>query len=221
MGVRIGIIDSGVSNELFTNVVLSKCFFNDHEVSSAETDEIDHGNQIAELILEGCPDAELLVAKVFHTRGRCPVSRIVTALDWLIAEGAQLVNMSFGMLYQDLSLAAACRRAQASGIVLVASAPAIGGKVYPSGFDSCLAITGDARCAADEISWLGQSHADFGACPMRVPLQPAYGGGSSFACARFTGFIANHLKNLENQTGDLSLFLRLKANYQGPEVRRA
>lgn len=221
MSVRIGLIDSGVSQALQSNVTLSRRFDDLPGDAPAQPDSIGHGDGLARLILQGCPEAELLNAQVFHDHGRSPVARIAEALDWLVKEGAQLVNMSFGFGGSTERLAEACRLAAEQGVILVASSPATGGIVLPAALPECLAVTGDARCSAEEISWLGQRHADLGACPMIVPGQPRHGGGSSYACARVTGLIGRIISREGIPPAQLPEYLRQTARYLGPEIRRA
>jgi hypothetical protein len=221
MSIRIGIIDSGVSEELFPHVAASRRFDSLSDTPSALPDSVGHGDRLARLILQSCPEADLLIAQVFHDQGRSPVSRIAAALDWLVEEGAQVINMSFGLAGSSVTLHEACRRAVARGALLIASAPAMGGTVFPAALPECLAVTGDARCAVDEIAWLGQVHADLGACPMLVPGQPEYGGGASFACARVSGMVARIISRENIPSSQVMEYLRQGAHYLGAEVRRA
>ncbi|SDR77960.1 hypothetical protein SAMN05216198_0389 [Halopseudomonas litoralis] len=220
MSVRIGIIDSGVSEALYGHVRVSRRFDGLPGNAPAQPDSVGHGNRLARLILQSCPEAELLIAQVFHNQGRSPVSRVAEALDWLVEEGAQVINMSFGLAGSAVLLHDACRRAAARGRLLVASAPAIGGIVFPAALPECLAVTGDARCAVDEVSWLGQAHADLGACPMLVPGQPEHGGGSSFACARVSGLVAHIIAREGIPSSQIPAYLRQTAHYVGVEERR-
>ncbi|MEJ6655368.1 MAG: S8 family serine peptidase [Pseudomonas sp.] len=221
MSVRTGIIDSGVSEELYAHVAVSRRFDGLQGTAPALSDHVGHGDSLARLILQSCPEADLLIAQVFHNQGRSPVSRIAEALDWLVAEGAQVINMSFGLAGSSAILQEACQRAKERGALLIASAPAIGGTVFPAALPECLAVTGDARCAADEIAWLGQTHADLGACPMLVPGQPEHGGGSSFACARVAGLVARIISRECIPSSRIPEYLRHVAHYMGAEVRRA
>jgi hypothetical protein len=218
---RVGIIDSGVSANLLRYVVESRRFSELPGDDPAQPDIIGHGDQLARLILQQCPQAQLLVAQVFHDANRAPVSRIADALEWLVGRGAQIINMSFGLAAPSARITEACQYAASRGILLVASAPSCGGAVYPAALAECLAVTGDARCAANELAWLGLAHAELGACPMIKAGQPEHGGGSSFACARVSGMAANIMAREGYLPAHLSEPLRRRAHYIGPQVRRA
>lgn len=221
MRPRIGIIDSGVSESLFCNVAESRRFGELSNGYPAQPDNIAHGDQLAKLILRQSPESELLIAQVFYGENRSPLSRIVDALDWLTEMGVQIINMSFGLSTPAVVLNEACKKASLRGALLVASAPATGGLVFPAALPECLAVTGDARCSANEISWLGLPHAELGACPMISPSQVELGGGASFACARVTGFAARLIAKEGIPTLHLLEHLRRNACYVGPEVRQA
>lgn len=221
MSPRIGIIDSGVSQAFLSHVALSRCFDGREGLAPAHVDQLGHGDQVARLIVSQCADARLLVAQVFTSTLHAPVTRIAEAIYWLVASGAQLINMSFGLPGVSSHLADACRYAVDRGVVLFASAPSCGGNVvYPAALTECISVTGDPRCAEDEFAWLGLERATFGACSLLVPGSPGQGGGASFACARFTGIAGRLMGCHEGVQGRLST-LRARAVYVGPEERRA
>lgn len=217
----IGIIDSGVSSQLLPYVALSRRFSGLPGEAAAQPDAIGHGDQLARAILQQCDNAQLLLAQVFLDTRRAPVERIVEAIDWLVANGAQLINMSFGLRRFSVELEQACEHAAACGVVLLASSPSTGGIVYPAALPSCLAVTGDIRCGANELSWLDQSHADFGANSFHTPGSPEYGGGASIACARITGMAAQLIVQQPIAKHCLFDTLKSRATYIGPEPRRS
>lgn len=152
MRPRVGIIDSGVSESLYSYVLESRRFSELPGDDPAQPDSLGHGDRLARLILAHCPEAELLIAQVFHGDNRAPVARIAAALDWLVARGAQIVNLSFGLARPSQRLTEACQRAARRGVLLVASAPACGGPVYPRGPS---AWRSPAMRAARPVSWPG------------------------------------------------------------------
>jgi hypothetical protein len=217
---RIGIIDSGVLEVMLPYVAHSKRFSELAGDDFAEPDAVGHGDQLARVIVQQCNEAQLYIAQVFHSTRLAPISRIVQAIDWLVANDIQLINMSFGVRSFSAELELACRQAAERGVILFASSPSTGGVVYPAALQSCLAVTGDVRCAGHQLSWLNQQHAEFGACSFQVPGNPHFGGGASIACARITGMAARLLA-LQNITPDgLADTLRNHAAYVGPELRR-
>ena len=65
MRPRVGIIDSGVGESLFSYVSASRRFSELPGDDPAQADGIGHGDRLARLILQQCPEAQLLVAQVF------------------------------------------------------------------------------------------------------------------------------------------------------------
>jgi hypothetical protein len=173
--VRVGLIDSRVGNSFDPAVIAVRSF------PGACDDYLEHGDQVAACVLQHCPAASLLVAGVFNWRREARIDAVVDSLAWLVDEGAQLINMSLGMSQPSPRLAQACRATAEAGVVLVAAAPARGGVIFPAAFDECIAVSGDARCAPGEVSWLATETADFGTHPVLEPGNPRRGGGASIA----------------------------------------
>ncbi|NMF88997.1 subtilisin-like serine protease QhpE [Aromatoleum petrolei] len=212
--IRVGLIDSAVRGAPAAAVVETRL------LTSAGNDRTGHGTQIASCVLQHCPSAELLVAQVFGEGRDSSVDAVLEGLDWLVSRGVQLINMSFGMGGASARLASACRRAASAGAILVASAPARGSVTFPAALGDCLAVTGDARCAPGEVSWLGTPAADFGTHPFCDPRNPERGGGASIAAARMTGLIGSLLEGGADAF-DVRRELRCRAAYVGAERRHA
>ena len=150
--LRVGLIDSGVTGH---PVAASRSFLPAPGGSvfceDALADQLGHGTAIAGILLESTPDVALFNAQVFATRLSCSAVQVATALSWLVDEGVQLVNMSFGLAEDRPVLRDACERAIDKGVILIAAAPARGEPVYPSSYPDVIRATGDARCMEGEI----------------------------------------------------------------------
>jgi hypothetical protein len=228
-GVLVGLIDSGVRQAQQRHVQAARRFAlgAGGAVTQAvlEWDVLDHGGVLAGLILAAAPATRLLNAQVFTDRITCAPVVIAAALDWAVAEGAQIINMSFGLRADRAVLRAACERALAGGVRLLAAAPARGPAVFPASYDGVLRITGDARCAPGQLSHLASRQADFGACPHPDPNTPGdnglAGGGASIATARVTGMVAALAQDdaLCGQDDRLADDLKRRASFHGPERR--
>lgn len=188
----IGIIDSGVDGSLFSSVYRGRGFQLDtksHVYRSADfLDQLNHGTQAATTILSHLPQAQLCVAKVFSEGLATSASQVTSALEWMIEEDVKLINMSLGLVADRVSIRNVCKEASTRGIVLVASSPAHGEAVYPASYASVISVTGDARCAEHQCSYLQSPQAEFGACVRSKTWGIA---GASIAAAHFTGLIAN------------------------------
>jgi subtilase family protein len=166
-----------------------------------------HGTAIAGIIrsrgvVDGvAPQSDLMAVRAFRTRPGAPpettTELLLGAIDWAIAHGARVINMSFvgprnGQLEELL------KAAQRKGIVLVAAAGNAGPKAppaFPAAFPGVIAVT--AVDADDHI----YPHANRGsyiavAAPGVDVLAPVEGGkhellsGTSFATAYVSGIAA-------------------------------
>lgn len=223
-GVSVGLLDSGPGVTTDVQVHVASTFVVDETGqivrAPAIEDPTGHGTAMARIITSQTPRARLLVAQVFSRPGAGSTAVVAAGLDWLIAEGAAAVSMSFGLRRDRDVLKSACLRALDKGAVLIASAPARGAMVYPAAYPGVISATGDARCAAGEVSHLESAGAEFGACPHLEEgnNRDAHLAGASCGAAYVSGAVARFL----DSGGDPSKVrdhLQVIAQYHGPERR--
>ena len=191
--VRVGLLDSGVDDDLVAHVASSAAFRPRDEDTvdrcDVEPDRLGHGSALARIILSHAPAAVLLNAQVLGPRGTTSAAAVAAGLRWLLAEGADVITLSLGLRADRTVLREACAAAVAGDCVLFGAAPARGAPVYPSAYDGVVRITGDARCAGPQISHLASGQADFGAC-VRADDARAPIAGASVAVAHACGLVA-------------------------------
>jgi len=191
--VLVGLIDSGCSPAQASRVVASRRFVeadDAYHARAAGPDQLGHGAALTAVIAEGCASAQFCVAQVFGDRLVTSAGQVADAIDWLIEQRVEVINMSLGLAADRAVLAAACARAEAAGVVLCAAAPARGAPVFPAFYPGVLRMTGDARCAPGEHSHLDTAHADFGAhVHSGVPSVV----GASAGCAHMSAKVAELL----------------------------
>lgn len=219
--LRVGLIDSGVTGPAAARVAASRGFNPGPDggcvTAEAVDDRLGHGTAMAGILLEASPACVLLNAQVFTHRLSCGAHQVAAALAWLVDEGAQLVNMSFGLREYRTGLRAACDRALEAGVVLVAASPARGEAVFPARFPGVIRATGDARCAGSEISYLATAQADFGA---QVRVAGSAVAGASVGCANVSARALQQLaRNPHTSPVQLRAWLAAQASYHGPERR--
>ena len=154
-GVKVGILDTGIdaahpyiidAYRGFTDVVYDK---------PDPYDDHGHGTHVAGIVHTIAPEAELYSYKVITGKGDDGFSVALHALDKAVADGMDVVNMSFGMetaedfegrpkAEVDRLVNEACSRVYDAGVFLVASA-------------------GNARETADPAT--GLSRTSPGSCP--------------------------------------------------------
>jgi subtilisin family serine protease len=220
--VRVGIVDSGAAAAQASYVADAAAFVLEGGAVRSEparVDQLGHGARVIDIVYYCAPAVELLSAQVFHERLTTTAAQVAAAIDWLVEHGVMLINLSLGLREPRPVLAAACRRALAAGVTLCAATPARGDPVYPSAFPGVLRVTGDARCARQEIAALGAEHADFGA-HVRPLDDTLVGAGASMACAHLAGYVARHFaEGGRREPAALRAWLVVQARHHGLERR--
>lgn len=223
MPVKLAIVDSAIG-ELPGSVVAARLAFRlaaDGRVLCAAgtaADPLGHGSAVAKLVLERAARCVLLSAQVFHANEPSAVQVIAAAIDWCVAQGARVVNLSLGLADDRRTLRDSCEAALAQGVLLVASWPARGGAAYPAAYPGVLAVNGDIRCGQGEFSCL--AHELFGASAL--PPHGFSGGGASYATARIAGEAGAFFETFPTASAaDFRNKLLAGARFHGRERRQA
>ncbi|MBM2768323.1 subtilisin-like serine protease QhpE [Burkholderia anthina] len=220
--MRVGVVDSGYPPSLSVRVAETRRFSLDDasglRAGAAEPDRLGHGSAICATIAAAAPDAMLVVAQVFDARGVTSAAQIAHAIDWLLTQRIRVINLSLGVRADRDSLRDACAAAVAQRVTVFASSPAQGTPVFPASYPGIVRVTGDARCAPGQWSWLDSAQADFGAVVSSgAPRAPA---GASIACAALSGHAARWFaRHPDADTVALVAHLREDAAYVGVERR--
>ncbi|WP_025915926.1 S8 family serine peptidase [Herminiimonas sp. CN] len=224
MLVKVGIIDSGIGPGLDADVGAGvtmrlaeggqvQCLAGDR------TDSLGHGTAVASLILARAPRCSLLSAQVFYGARPAAAQVIVAAIEWCVAEGARIINLSLGLREDRRALKESCLAAISQGVLLVASHPARGEATYPAIYPGVLAVSGDIRCGEGDCASIAHDRL-FGASPL--PPNGFSGGGASYAAARMTGRAAAFFDACPAATvADFKNHLQTIARFHGREHRQA
>ncbi|WP_432695646.1 subtilisin-like serine protease QhpE [Marinobacterium sp. YM272] len=219
--LRIGVVDSGVPEPRAgydaAFVIRDAALWQ----AEADPDHLGHGTRVAEVIHHMLPEAEIFSAQVFMERLATTATQVAAAIDWLVEQEVNLINLSLGLRYDRAPLRDACHRALKRGVLVSASAPARGDAVYPSAYPGVFRMTGDARCGRDEIAHLETAFADFGGCVLPVDENRDY-SGASLGCAHMSGHLGRYLIQTDRpRLSAARAWLIEQAVYQGPERRGA
>jgi subtilisin family serine protease len=226
MTLRIGLLDSGIDDQLTDFVADSAAFYLDEngnvKQEPAAEDRTGHGSQLARIILCGDGEIELLSAQVFSDRGASSPVVIAAGLDWLVKIGARVINMSLGLATDRSVMREACLRALKADVFLVASSPPRGEPVYPAAYEGVIGVSGDARCKPWEHSYLGSATALFGACVHAAGEKPGSPGvsGASIAAAHMTREVARQLRSRSDlSSAEIIQKISENCHYHGAEKR--
>lgn len=214
--VHVGVVDSGWPLALQDRVLAARSFV--IEGGNAQ-DRLGHGTRTLQAMAALAPDTRFVVAQVFGEALRTNMDTVARAVDWLVNEGATVINLSLGVQQDHMPLRAACERAVASGCLLIASTPARGEPVFPAAYPGAIRAMGDARCAPGQHSALGLPHADFGACVLPPDGDRAH-AGASLGCAHLSGRVAALLAGgVARERAAVWQALVDSAAFHGPERR--
>jgi len=162
--IKVEVLDTGIEithPDLKNNI---KGGINTRENNANYNDDNGHGTHVAGIIaaenntigVVGIgPNIDLYAVKALSKYGSGYLSDIIEGLDWAIANGMQVVNMSIGTTVYNKSFEDAVKRVYAAGIIQVAAAGNSGSKDntvnYPAKFAEVIAVS--ATDTKDKIAY--------------------------------------------------------------------
>ena len=129
-GVNVAVIDTGID---YTHPDLDGNYVGGHDFVNQDDDPMDdhgHGTHVAGIVAAEdngfggvgvAPEANLYALKVMDATGSGNWSDVIAAMEWCIANGVHVINMSF-VGEKSRAVEAECQRAYGAGILLVAAA---------------------------------------------------------------------------------------------------
>lgn len=195
--VKIAIIDSGVSPNLGLNIYEHIDFTNEENPIPYINDNTGHGTGVAGVInsqpesgLRGInPKAKLYSVKVLDKNNSAPISRIISAIDWCIDNGINIINMSFGMNNDSPLLHQVINEAYNHNIIMIASAGNSGNIQYPANYDEVISV-GSVDSNGDKSDF--SANAELMAPGEKIISEGYFSGytaltGTSFSAPHVTG----------------------------------
>jgi subtilisin family serine protease len=152
-GIKVAIIDTGVD---YTHPDLAANYLGGIDYANDDNDPKDdngHGTHVAGTVLGVdndigvlgvAPDVGFYAIKACNAGGYCYWSDVVASIDWALSNDVDVISMS--LCGSDSStLKAACDKAYANGVVVVAAAGNTGDEqvhsvLYPAAYDSVIAV---------------------------------------------------------------------------------
>jgi subtilisin family serine protease len=122
-----------------------------------------HGTHVAGIIAAMAPGATILPVRVLDSGGRGNSFLLAYALEWVVAHGAQVVNLSLGTDFDSRILRDVIERALDAGVVVVAAAGNNGQALrqFPAAYPDVLAVTSVTYDRATR-SFVRSSFANYG-----------------------------------------------------------
>lgn len=149
--IKVGIIDTGISNthpDLLSNI---KGGINTINPRKNWNDDNGHGSHVAGVVaalnntigvIGVGPAINLYAIKVLNASGSGYLSDVIEGIQWAVANGMQVINMSLGADSDVQSLHDAVIAAKNAGVVIVAAAGNSGGFViFPAAYPEVIAVS--------------------------------------------------------------------------------
>ncbi len=173
------------------------------------SDRLGHGTAVVAAIQEKAPEAEILVVKVFEGELATSLPGLRAALEWAVAERADLVNLSLGTPKPEHEglLQSTVQEAIAAGVLIVSPREHRGHRWWPGAFSGVAGVLLDWECRREELRLMDDPHGRpvFRASgfPRPVPGIPREHNirGISFAAANATGILARVRERAEPTQG--------------------
>jgi hypothetical protein len=204
-GLHIGLIDTAIDDThplLKGRAIVQRSFLASGIVDAPK----DHGTATASILVADAPtglmpEVQLHAAAVFRSRNNKEVDTtaewVVSALDWLVGEKVEVINLSLGGS-RNLLVEAAVQRVLERGIVIVAAAGnggADAAPIYPAAQPGVIAVTAiDANLKAYDRANRGE-YLSYAAPGVDVWVAApggdgVYATGTSYAAPFVTAVIA-------------------------------
>lgn len=194
-GVRVVVIDTGIDDKHADLKVAGGINFSSAKGGrpSAWADDNGHGTHVAGTIaaldnsadvVGVAPGVELWACKALDRKGSGWLSDVIACIDWAVANGMQVINMSLGSSSDVLAMEEACDAAKAAGVVTAAAAgnsgdgdPTTDDVGFPGGYASTIAVA--ATDINDVVAYFSSDGAAVSvAAPGVDVLSTKLGGGT-------------------------------------------
>lgn len=213
MDIDVVVIDSGINAELFSNEEKSICGLhihkkqNDFYVDSDFQDKYGHGSAVINIIKKHSR-SNVLALKIFEDAEHIDEDILIYALNYIKENiKCKVINLSMGIKIcnKKKELYDVCQNLCNQGVIIVSAFDNDGCISYPAAFDCVIGVGNSYKCkSATHFEYVEGSPINVLA---RGGLQRvvwndrnAVMGGSSFACAYVTAYVATLIeeKNLSH-----------------------
>jgi len=131
-GVKVAIIDTGIdpNHPAFIGALAPKNEWHDFYDDDADPTDVGtlgqggygHGTNTAGIVLQVAPKATILPLRALGPDGGGDVLSIARAIDWAVARGSNIINLSLGSTERSQAIQDAITRANKVGVMVTASA---------------------------------------------------------------------------------------------------
>jgi thermitase len=130
-GVKIAVIDSGIdlNHPAFQGALVGQSDMWDWVDADSTPQDVKgsgsnhgygHGTAVAGIVLQVAPKAKIMPLRVLDSAGNGDTANVIAAIDYAVAHGAKIINLSLGTDY-DKSLDNTIKSATKAGVFVIAS----------------------------------------------------------------------------------------------------
>jgi len=151
--VVVAVVDSGVtpSKQLAGRLVPGWDFVDN---DATPTDGFGHGTELAGIVAAQCPKCLIMPVRVLGNGGLGQVPAVVKGIQYAVAHGAQVVNLSMTTPYDSPDLSAAIEWAVGQGVsVTVAAGNAGASTAFPGVETPNAIVVGSVDASGKLFSW--------------------------------------------------------------------
>jgi len=207
--LRIGVVDTGIDS---SHPWLEECKISSWAVDGGpQTECVDiygHGTGVATIIHSQCQDAELISARI----SKIPIQKqfnlvpevdIAKGILWCVENGAQVVNVSYGIPRIKGPLQKACQTASESRAVIVTAYSNYGGPSFPASFPTVIGVKRLRQGNFGDVVVESKSNRDLSAYGGPVHVGDtnhgvSYIGGTSLSSAHVSALMGRVLSLRQN-----------------------
>ena len=198
--VKVGIIDTGISDKHPDFLANIKGGVNTVNSNKSWNDDNGHGSHVAGVVaalnndigvIGAGPAADLYAIKVLNRNGSGFLSDVIEGIQWAVANGMQVINMSLGTGSDIQSFHDAVIAAKNAGIVVVTAAGNSGGSViFPAAYPEAIAVS--ATDDTDTIASWSSRGPEIDLAAPGVSIYSTY-KGTGYATLSGTSMAAPHV----------------------------
>ena len=145
--IVVGIIDTGIDTDHeFLKDRIIRTYYNT-SASGTENDENDdkgHGTHVAGIVVDNTTsNVKVKGYKVLSSTGTGTMSDVATAVDYAVADGVNVINMSLGCKGESKTMEKAVNKATAAGVTVCVAAGNNGkdaSNYCPAGIENCITV---------------------------------------------------------------------------------
>ena len=165
-GIKVALIDTGIdlAHPAFSGHLAPSSDWMDYVdgdtnpqegfVSGATNAGFGHGTAVAGIIQQIAPNSIIMPIRVLDNEGYGDTINIVTAIDWAVARGAKVINLSLGSSSEDKAVTSAVKQAFTNGVIVVASSGNSGDQnvTYPAANGTLVSSQGTGLLGVGSVS---------------------------------------------------------------------